>query len=358
VNGAFLKFYFFKIFLLAASVATAQFSHRGFPSMFFLRQTTARAEAMAKAYTSLDGDLGTVFANPAGMATAKNIQALGTHANVRSRFGTQEYRYYGLSFHPFKRITFALSDFSFSNWDGLPTNTPKAVFERRTILTIAAELLPNLYVGVNGNLFLYHPGYDKPNSTFFADMGVTKKIQLVSGVQRHHINIGVSAINLNRSRFDVDLPGGTNSYELPFIAKAGVSYNSQWRRSQSKDTIPFIQVLLQADYQNLLNSDYLTGLRFGAEFTFFDILCVRGGYFSENLDNYGLPNSNRSRIKQTTYGMGVHLPFYKWVHLPFSVHCDYASLPFEQFSYAPNNITFTSFTVGIKYMPIHKKAGM
>lgn len=337
--------------------AIAQFSHRAFPSMFWFRQTTARAEAMGKAYTSLDGDFGTVFANPAGLATAKESQYVYTHCDVVGKFNPQTYRYMGVSVQVKRRLNLAFSSFHSSNNAPPPANATRKPYQQRSMLTIAMEPWRNFYLGLNGNLLQFHPGYDRPSSTFFLDVGFVKKIPFATGAQKHWLNIGGSFVNSTWDKFDVKLPGGVNHYELPVIAKAGISYGTEWYNAASKDSVPILKVLLQSDYQKLLNSKFQTAFRFGAELTFFNLVSLRGGYLSEYVDNYGLPDYNASRIKKPTYGIGFQFPFHRWWQIPVAVMLDYAALPAEAYSFDPTlQRDFKSFTIGIKYMPLRTKS--
>ena len=51
------------------AISFGQYDNSSFQDMFFGRLPNARAEAMGKAYASIDGDISSVFFNPAGTAT-------------------------------------------------------------------------------------------------------------------------------------------------------------------------------------------------------------------------------------------------------------------------------------------------
>src|ERR1700752_4350542 len=46
---------------------------------FFGRLPSARAEAMGQSYTSIDGDLSSIYFNPAGIATIKGLELNGSY---------------------------------------------------------------------------------------------------------------------------------------------------------------------------------------------------------------------------------------------------------------------------------------
>ena len=67
-----LSFIFFPLF------SNAQYGHRFLPEFFNTIQPNAAAEAMGKAYVSIDGDLGSINYNPAGIASIKKMQIYGS----------------------------------------------------------------------------------------------------------------------------------------------------------------------------------------------------------------------------------------------------------------------------------------
>lgn len=339
------------IFLLLSTVGSAQFSHRGFPEMFWFRQTTARAEGMAKAYTSLDGDFGSVFVNPAGLATSRQIEVVGTFCRDAGDFvATTDYSYFGVSIPVKSRITLALSSFQFSRQQTL-TGAEKPFNNRRTVLTVAMEPFQDFYVGLNTNLLQSQPGYDRVSSTVFLDIGAVKKLRFATGGQQHWLSVGASFVNSTWDRIKLKVPGGINVLEVPAVARVGVSYHKQWPLQAAKDSFPFFRLLIQADFQDLLNSKYQTAFMAGAEGTFFDIFILRGGFFTENVDDYGLPEFNRNRVSKWTYGFGVQLPIYKWLNLPLSARVDYAALPVAKATFQPfDQSNFTSFSANLRWM--------
>jgi hypothetical protein len=64
------------LLLLLANYFTsfAQYKSGFLPEFFFGRQPNARAEAMGKGYVSIDGGIGSIFFNPAGVTKIQNLE--------------------------------------------------------------------------------------------------------------------------------------------------------------------------------------------------------------------------------------------------------------------------------------------
>jgi hypothetical protein len=140
---------------------------------------------------------------------------------------------------------------------------------------------------------------------------------------------------------------------LPVITRYGVSYQTSFGQSHFLDSAAIIQILFQSDYQMLLNSDDRKGIRVGGEVTVLNFLLLRPGYFAENTDDYGLPQFNKSRIQNFTYGGCIYVPLNKLTNLPIRINLDYTNLPEEVYRQDfPDPGRFRSITLRLQYAKV------
>ena len=99
----------FVIIILFPAISFGQYDNSSFREMFFGRLPNARAEAMGKAYASIDGDISTVFFNPAGTATIKGLEVNASFASPYYLLPELKFNYFGLAYHFNKYLTIVLS---------------------------------------------------------------------------------------------------------------------------------------------------------------------------------------------------------------------------------------------------------
>jgi len=310
---------------------------------FFGRQPNARAEAMGKGYTSIDGDLGSIYFNPAGIATIKSIEINATYTPPDCYLTKGYYTFYGLNYKLNKYLQIALSQFHFDYGKTFVVNANKTLYTEKNTLTIASEPLKNLLIGLNANYFIEQPGIDKTSSTIFVDFGVIKKIQIaLQKKNRQTLNFGASISNLNYSSNKITFNGITTKYYLPVITRYGVSYESNFGKTHFIDSVSLIRILAQSEYQLLLNSEYRSGIKFGAEITLLNLLSLRAGWYREKVYDYGFPDVNNNKIEAITYGLGLHIPLHSFTKIPIDMQFDFTSLP--QVSYSKTQTDWDNFT--------------
>ncbi len=117
------------------------------------------------------------------------------------------------------------------------------------------------------------------------------------------------------------------------------------------DSLNTLRLLVLADYQLLLNSDYHSGLHTGLELRFLEMLSFRIGYFIESQYDYGLAVENESKISDFTYGLGLQIPLNKLSRIPLNIQFDYTSL--AQPSYTKSQTSwdnFSTFTLRLNWI--------
>jgi hypothetical protein len=167
------------------------------------------------------------------------------------------------------------------------------------------------------------------------------------------INLGASISNFNYATTKATNNGIIDTYHLPVITRYGASYELSYGNINLIDSVSLIKVLVQSEYQFLLNSEYRSGLKFGGEVMFLNLVSLRGGWYNEKVDDFGFPNANKDKIEAITYGAGLHIPIHSFTKLPFDIQFDYTSLP--QVSYSNINTNWTNFTTYSTSLKFHFK---
>lgn len=325
--------------------------YQGFENeMFFRRQPSARAEAMGQSYCAMDGDLTSVYFNPAGVATINGIELDGSYATPLYRLDKATYKFLSLGYKFNKYIVAGLSvnHFSFENEIAFTDDygNPNYTFIPYTSnysLTLASQPIKNLLIGLNTNLFVWNP-VKKNFTALNFDFGLIKKFELVNGKNyKHSVNLGTSIKNFNYSKVKINYAGSKSEEPLPVIMKYGANYQITFDKHFLIDSLKTLRLLVNGEYQDLLNSNYYTTSRIGGEIMFLELLSVRAGYFKEKVDNYGYPDRNKSKVSAFTYGFGLQIPLYKLTKLPLNINFDYTNLP--QVNYIKNYPQWDNFQV-------------
>jgi hypothetical protein len=194
------------------------------------------------------------------------------------------------------------------------------------MLNYSYQFIKGLSAGLNLNYYeedfeVIHP------KGFLLDAGMMKIFQFSSD---HKISFGLSVTNLlNKKVFeDPDI-----QVYLPSIMRFGASYEYHPVRKVSDFNL--LGVLVSAEYFDLLNSKLYTQFRFGSEVTLLEILKLRGGWYTEKINDHSFFNNDR--ISQATYGLGLEIPFSRLFisNLPVKVSFDYTSLPAPDYGFNP-----------------------
>jgi hypothetical protein len=335
--------------LLYAAPGMAQNNTFFLSTFFFDRLPSARAEALGKAYTAMDGDLACTQFNPAGMARIQRLE-FNTAQSPPSHYLNKKgfYSFYAGGWRTSRYLQVGLSQFVF-NYNERLTGTTTTPYVQRNTLTLSSEPLRNLLVGVNVNYLVFQPGNgDKVNRPVYVDAGIIKKIPLPA--IHSSINIGSSITNISKGSLTTTSAIASIKRDMPIVWRSGISYQWQYGRAFLLDTVRIVKLLGQVEWQKLLNSAYRKAIRWGAEAQLYNILSLRCGYYHETIYNFGFPDANNSKLESFTYGFGLQVPLNLLTRLPVNINIDYARLP--QISYSrvfTDWPKFTSYSVRLNY---------
>jgi hypothetical protein len=172
-------------------------------------------------------------------------------------------------------------------------------------LTFAKAVLKNLYTGVN--IALLRDKLLETASLMQFDLGLLKILELNT---RQRISFGASLFNVNHGK--LSYTADTQKAALPVILNVGGSWQiATGRTTLNTFDLNTLSFIVHLEYQYLLNSDYYDGFKAGGELGLIDMIFLRMGTYYQDVDDHGLPESNKSSIGDFTYGLGVRLPLGK-----------------------------------------------
>ena len=250
---------------LCSTLLQAQYSkNEGFP-YFIERNPCAAADAMGGTNTAAEGNIYSIFYNPAGIANLKGLEIAGSMANQTAGSGV----FYNFGAVGIKWNKFMTTALSFHNRTSNFMDFGNDFSQIRKIgLTLGSSIYKNLDIGVNLNYFESHT--DKSHRAFAIDVGAKYKIHLTRNSQ---INIGADIKNLTASSInypsnwwqDITIAYNLTYYQnipIPTLATVGISFqNKNILKTKSK----ILGIISMAEYQYNCRSQYFNTLRFGTE---------------------------------------------------------------------------------------------
>lgn len=324
--------------------AFAQTYNAAFYELFFGRQPSARAEAMGRSLATITGDPVSYYYNPAGMASVKGLSLNAGFAGPYYFLDDAYYDYFGASYNIKKYGTVGFSSDYFNLGLDVPIvnefgeqigeeDNPHVTNFR---LTLASEVIKDLYAGVNLNLLQPRYGIDEVtvgnergssnDNIFYFDLGVIKSFNFNSKTLKQSINLGTSLINVNSAEYTGVDEAQTD--RLPVIFRLGASYDLLIDDKSISSKLKTYNILANLEYEDLFNSKYYGGVHAGLEFTFLEILSLRGGYYSQKLNDYGYSENNKDNLSEFTYGFGLNVPVMQLSDskVPLQIKLDLVSL--------------------------------
>lgn len=322
-----------------------------FEYLYFSRQPSARAEAMGRTIAATDAGAFAAFYNPAGIGSNEGLILSSSYSDRFYAADESNFKFIGLTYGIGKYGVIGLSMFRF-RW-----RVPLA--EEKTIpiaslytLTLAGEPLHDLYVGVNLNVVRNYLGFDILGKAYPVDVGLRKIFRLPDAkVMDQMISVAASLDDLLRSKLIYDVEGSPTGRErLPQTIRIGAAYEASLGSSQIHSTkLRTLGILVQVEYQHLLNSKFRDALRGGLELKIFEMLKLRLGRYREEIDHR--QSEGKPTFTEFTYGLGIEVPIGAFTrnHIPIRIMFDFTRLPQNSYSknYDPwGDFTAIDFSVG------------
>ncbi|MBN1948172.1 MAG: hypothetical protein JW784_00350 [Candidatus Cloacimonetes bacterium] len=312
--------------LLMICFCSLQCDYTGQYSDFFLyRQPSARAEALGRSLVAINGDIFSYYYNPAGNARLPIFNFGLVHSSPANLINKSEFLNLAVSTHITGIGTFTLGrinlDYNQKASDS-PNSFEETYIPQYTLYTLglSRETIPGLYAGLNVNLF--QADLAVKDRIYYSDLGIIYQMKFSSDHRyKHNLNLATSLINLNQARIERD----NSSWELPAVWRLGTAYELHWLKNPSWKRLSGVDILVSAEYFDLLNSKDYTALHLGTEFTFLEVLSLRCGFYRSDI-----PDSpeNKEYLEEITYGLGLSLPLHKLgcTAKPVIIKVDYVNL--------------------------------
>jgi hypothetical protein len=344
-----INLYLTALLILFPILASAQYVDKNAWGLFFGRVPNARAEAMGKAYASVDGDLNATFYNPAGLSNISGLEIAGGYARPFGIIDDSYFLHTGAGYRLNQYLQFAASNTQFTIRDLTLTDLEGNELDKGNIstniyaLTLASEPLERLYVGLNMNYFRFDALSASHMSAWYFDLGLIRKFMLLENeVSSHSISLAMSVTNVNSAEANGEFIDREVNEILPVIARYGANYSFTLNKNFLLKNHQTLAFLAQTEYQDLWNSPYHSSLRFGGEITLLELLAIRAGYYNEKIDDLGSVN-NKSEIEDFTYGFGLQIPLQKMANVPVQINFDFATFPQTRYSNNPLGADWEKF---------------
>lgn len=196
-------------------------------------------------------------------------------------------------------------------------------------------------MGINANLFVDDFGTGKSYSDSFFELGLSRDINIFQNSEvRDDLALGTQLKNIFNQSFSAIDEAQADAF--PSIFRIGLSNTIEYTDTDIYENAYFLGFTFGFEYQDLLNSDNRTAYKVGGEFSFFDLIFLRCGYYSES----------EGKLTDFTYGYGLKLDFEKYMqdHFPLIILFDFVSLEQPSYGSAPFNWdNFTTFTLTANY---------
>ncbi len=320
INSSFKGIGFaWMLFLSFVTSASAQY-HEALYEMYFVRQPSARVEAMGRGSVALNQYGYSSLYNPALPAneTASGIDF--GHSGPMYMLKNAEFFFFSGYYKITPKIVCGISNYRiyYNNDEQVvdPEGNVLGSFERVPYITtfsFAANVFPHLYVGMNINRVwdgfrknvpksVHIPYIEEESKAYPMDIGALYKMTI--GVD-DCLQFGANFANIARS--ELKYKNGID--KLPQFFSVGSSYQASWNPVK-------------------IHSEFMTGI----ELTGMEIISIRAGYYRQRLDDLGSAE-NLDVMNSRTWGLGLQLPFWAFTSVPIVIRVDYASLPQQRYTH-------------------------
>lgn len=331
--------------LLMMSLAFPQVSAQGFVSNVSKKGTTAapflsigqsaRSIGMGSAFVGAVNDVSSIYWNPAGLTKAKGLNVIFDHtlwiADIKYNYFAASYSLgdigtVGISYTGSDIGEMRVTTIDKPNGTGETFSATQAAFS----LAYAIQLTDNFSIGFNPK-FIYEGIWRMSATAFAIDLGVQYVTPFDDAILAMSIsNFGSSMQLLGNSNLvlhDLD-PGSsgnngdipayleTNSWSLPLNFRVGIAYSPV--RSEAHNVIVAVDAIHPSDNYESLN--------LGAEYSFNDVIFIRGGYKSAQ----NLLKKQNQKDSEETFALGFGLKQQLIGNLVLKL--DYAYQDFGRFS--------------------------
>ena len=319
--------------------------YKGFAQeIFFGRLPSAKTEAMGRILTLNFDPYFVSQSNPASLVSSEGIAFFYSNGSPLYGYTKASYNYAGISYvHPvYGGIAFNFLSFNYgSEAFGLPYQIQLVEKKYLYTLTLAYTIKKWFSLGVNANLFEADFGTGKSYSDSFFELGLSRNFKIVQNSElKDDLALGIQIKNIFNQSFSAIDEAQADAF--PSIFRIGSSNTIEYTDTDIYENAYFLGFTLGFEYQDLLNSSRFTAYKTGGELSLFDIIFLRGGYYSES----------EGKLTDFTYGLGLKLDFDIYIddEVPLLLFIDFVSLEQPAYGSAPISWgNFNTFSLIVNY---------
>lgn len=341
------------LLMIVSSVLVLTVSGQGYGSfdpLFFLRDASARAEALGGGDMAMTGDLRSVFSNPASILSLQGLEFYGHTATPYYIANAARYHNAAIGYRISDRLAFGAAYNRFEyGWEnsglqfGDDLGEPIDGSELEVLhATVGYKVLGGLSVGVTGS-WLKDEYANGPDLLWWSP-GLAHTMQPSrKGVLRHGLSAGISLHNANQAERNITYEYRRFVFNMndpvPTMGRAAVAYTLGLHKGWLVDTLRSAAFTVHVQLDDEINEPTNTALRIGAELWLLDLLALRCGWFQESVYDYGYPEYNKNELNEFTYGFGVNIPvgLFTKGKVPLTIGVDYTEMP--QWSYSVGDLS-------------------
>ena len=298
--------------------------------IFFSRLPSAKTEAMGRILTLNFDPYFVSQSNPANLVSSEGVALFYSNSSPLYGHTKASYSYAGISYvHPvYGGIAFNFLSFNYgSEAFGVPYHIQFVEKRYLYTLTFAYNIKKWFSLGVNANLFEADFGIGKSYHDSFFELGFSREFNIVQNSElKDDLALGTQIKNIFNQSFSAIDEAQADAFPSIFRS-SGLSNTIEYTDTDIYENAYFLGFTLGFEYQDLLNSSRLTAYKTGGELSLFDIIFLRGGYYSES----------EGKLTDFTYGLGLKLDFDIYIEddFPLLLLIDFVSLEQPAYGSAP-----------------------
>jgi len=329
-------------------------------NLYLSHQPSAKGEMMGRGLVANnDGRYGSYY-NPALTSLSKGVNF--DYSYSQSGGEKPSFNYYAVSYSGEKLGSFGVSAYYASK-------TPLEIYENGgyrkknyydAVYTVnySKEVIKDFYAGVNLGVFHFtnlidfwtNPDYIIIDDGFTFDLGLLKKFNIKSQTNEQIFQIGASLYNITNSKVSHDFGGVVFKDPLPATFRIGASHQLKIANGKHEGVPYPLGFFTHIEFQKIINSELDAMFKIGEEFSAWDILFVRAGFFYSKI-RLGTNNNFQSELSA---GAGLNIPIHKLLQTKnaFELKIDYVSRDLDDHGrFDWDNDTFQTLAVSVNYMP-------
>ncbi|MCF7885172.1 MAG: hypothetical protein K9M80_01645 [Candidatus Marinimicrobia bacterium] len=345
LKGLFIFICIFYSFTFAKSYSGLKYD------VFFGSMGSARAESLGR-ILSVDEQAFSFVSNPSFLTHQKGLHFDYSNSYYRDKyFDENYYNFSGIKYN-YRNHHFGLN-FLFINKEMSRITGKDNPNYKIVSFSYARPCFNFIHFGLRTNIFIDDLYKNNRKYGYYTDLGLYRTEQVLNNSRfKDKLQFGLQYSNIFNQSVDLDY----SALLFPSILRVGLK-NELYYNDNNPDfySAPYIlKVTTAIEYQNVTNSKYFSGLRYGLELGLFDILFGRYGYYRIKQEEHPetlYPEQYRDYISEPTYGFGIKFELQRYFKdlIPLTINIDYTELENPADYKAVDFGDFNILDIGINY---------